>query len=143
MSLQRETKYTASATATGGREGTVRTMDGSLDLQLRFPEEMGGQGGGSNPELLFAAGFAGCFRGALGRAGRVARVDTSHATVTVHVGIGPEGESFGLDVTIEVGVPGESESVILELAERAHELCAYSKATRGNIPVVLRAVTAS
>jgi len=137
-----DVKYTATATATGGREGTVRTADGAIDLDLSFPEAMGGSGGGGNPEQLFAAGYAGCFRGALGRAGREQEVDVSEATVVVHVGIGALGDGFGLTATIEVQVPGQDEATTMALAERAHEVCPYSKAVRGNIPVELRVLSA-
>lgn len=135
-----DVKYTATATATGGRQGTVRTSDGAIDLDLRFPQDLGGPGGGANPEHLFAAGYAGCFSGSLGRAGKERGVNTGEATVVVHVGIGPHGESFGLTVTIEVQVPGQDEAEIRALTERAHELCAYSKAVRGNVPVNLQPV---
>ncbi|HLS04410.1 MAG TPA: organic hydroperoxide resistance protein [Actinomycetales bacterium] len=141
MTLQPDIKYTASATAQGGREGHVRSSDGLIDMDMRPPAELGGPGGAANPELLFAAGYSACFQGALGLAGKAAGVDTSNSVVTAHVGIGPEGESFALAVTIEVTIPGQDEESTKRLTERAHELCPYSKATRGNVEVTLRPQT--
>src|SRR5690625_187250 len=141
MTLQPDIKYTASATDQGGREGHVRRSDGLIDMDMRPPAELGGPGGAANPELLFAAGYSACFQGALGLAGKAAGVDTSNSVVTAHVGIGPEGESFALAVTIEVTIPGQDEESTKRLTERAHELCPYSKATRGNVEVTLRPQT--
>jgi len=130
--------YTAVATATHGREGRAVSSDGKIDLQLAIPVEMGGSGNGTNPEQLFAAGYAACFASALGLVGRQAKVDVSDAAVTGEVGIGKEGEGFGLAVTLRVELP---ESVDPEtgrkLVEQAHQVCPYSNATRGNIPVEL------
>ena len=142
MTLQPDVKYTATATAQGGREGHVRSADGLIDLDMRPPAELGGPGGTPNPELLFAAGYASCFQEALGLAGKSAGVDTSNSVVTAHVGIGPEGESFALAVTMEVTIPGQDADTTKKLTERAHELCPYSKATRGNVEVTLRPQTA-
>lgn len=136
--LKPDVKYTATATAQGGREGHVRSADGLIDLDMRPPAELGGPGGAANPELLFAAGYSACFQGALGLAGKAAGVDTSSSVVTAHVGIGPEGESFAIAVTIEVSIPGQDADTVRQLTERAHELCPYSKATRGNVEVTLR-----
>ncbi|WP_320781147.1 organic hydroperoxide resistance protein [Streptomyces sp. CRN 30] len=130
--------YTAAATATHGREGRAVSSDGKLDLALSAPTEMGGDGKGTNPEQLFAAGYAACFGSALGLVGRAAKVDVSDAAVTAEVGIGKEGEGFALAVTLRVELP---ESVDKEtgrkLVEQAHQVCPYSNATRGNIPVEL------
>ena len=130
--------YTAVATATHGREGRAVSSDGKIDLQLAIPAEMGGSGAGTNPEQLFAAGYAACFASALGVVGRQAKVDVSEAAVTGEVGIGKQGEAFGLTVTLRVELP---ESVDAEtgrkLVEQAHQVCPYSNATRGNIPVEL------
>lgn len=130
--------YTAVATATHGREGRAVSSDGKIDLQLAIPAEMGGSGEGTNPEQLFAAGYAACFASALGLVGRQAKVDVSEAAVTGEVGIGKQGEGFGLAVTLRVELP---ESVDAEtgrkLVEQAHQVCPYSNATRGNIPVEL------
>lgn len=135
--------YTASATATGGRAGHARSIDGSLDLDLRPPMEMGGPGRATNPEQLFAAGYAACFQGALGVAGRRTKVDTSQSLVTCEVSIGPVGDAFGLAVSVEVAIPGMDESTCQQLADEAHRVCPYSNATRGNIPVTVRATAAA
>src|SRR5689334_13537368 len=97
--------YTAVATATHGREGRAVSSDGRLDLQLALPVEMGGNGQGTNPEQLFAAGYAACFAGALGLVGRQAEVDVSDAAVTGEVGIGKQGEGFALAVTLRIELP--------------------------------------
>ncbi|MCX4537241.1 organic hydroperoxide resistance protein [Streptomyces sp. NPDC002596] len=133
-----EALYTAVATATHGREGRAVTPDGKLDLQLAIPVEMGGSGQGTNPEQLFAAGYAACFASALGLVGRQAKVDVSDAAVTGEVGIGKLGEGFGLAVTLRVELPGTvDETTGRKLVEQAHQVCPYSNATRGNIPVEL------
>ncbi|WP_405545016.1 organic hydroperoxide resistance protein [Streptomyces phaeochromogenes] len=130
--------YTAVATATHGRDGRAYSSDGKLDLELGIPVEMGGNGQGTNPEQLFAAGYSACFASALGLVGRAAKVDVSEAAVTAEVGIGKQGEGFALAVTLRVELP---ESVDAEtgrkLIEQAHQVCPYSNATRGNIPVEL------
>jgi len=132
--------YTASATATGeGRNGHVRSSDGLLDFDLAVPKEMGGPGGRlTNPEQLFAAGFAACFHNALRRIAareKVALVDTA---ITVDVGIGPHDEGgLGLTVTIEAELGGLNPETAHDLLQKAHEVCPYSRATRGNIPVTL------
>ena len=131
--------YTARATATGGRAGHVRTDDGLLDVDLRPPQGMGGPGGATNPEQLFAAGYAACFQGALGVAGRRSGVDTSASVVTAEVSIGPVGDAFGLAVVLDVRIPDVDESTCQELADAAHLVCPYSNATRGNITVDVRA----
>jgi Ohr subfamily peroxiredoxin len=133
-----EAIYTAVATATHGRDGRAVSSDGRLDLQLGIPTEMGGNGQGTNPEQLFAAGYSACFASALGLVGRAAKVDISDAAVTAEVGIGKQGEGFGLAVTLRVELP---ETVDAEtgrkLVEQAHQVCPYSNATRGNIDVEL------
>ncbi|MCS0602567.1 organic hydroperoxide resistance protein [Streptomyces sp. LP11] len=130
--------YTAVATATHGRDGRAVSSDGRIDLKLAPPVEMGGNGEGTNPEQLFAAGYAACFGSALGLVGRQAKVDVTDAAVTAEVGIGKQGEGFGLKVTLRVELP---ESVDQEtgrkLVETAHQVCPYSNATRGNIEVDL------
>ncbi|MET8331624.1 organic hydroperoxide resistance protein [Streptomyces sp. NPDC005181] len=133
-----EALYTAVATATHGREGRAITPDGKLDLQLAVPVEMGGSGQGTNPEQLFAAGYAACFASALGLVGRQAKIDVSDAAVTGEVGIGKQGEGFGLAVTLRVELPETvDEATGRKLVEQAHQVCPYSNATRGNIPVEL------
>ena len=136
--------YTASAVATGdGRNGHVQTFDGIIDMPVRTPKELGGEGGATNPEQLFAAGYAACFQGALGAAGRRAKVDTSASLVTCEVSIGPVGDAFGLAATLDVTIPGVDEATCQQLADEAHRLCPYSNATRGNIVVTVRATVAA
>lgn len=133
-----DTLYTAVATATHGRDGRAVSSDGKLDLQLAVPVEMGGNGRGTNPEQLFAAGYAACFASALGLVGRQAKVDVTDAAVTGEVGIGKQGEGFGLAVTLRVELPESvDEATGRKLVEQAHQVCPYSNATRGNIPVEL------
>jgi lipoyl-dependent peroxiredoxin len=132
--------YTATATADdGGRNGRTRTDDGALDLKLTTPESMGGPGGeGTNPEQLFAAGYAGCFANAMRSIARRDRREevVEGATVTTHVGIGriPDGR-FGLAVRLEVAVPALGQEEAEALVERAHARCPYSNAIRGNVEV--------
>ena len=129
--------YTAAATA-NGREGRAVSSDGQLDLTLAFPPALGGDGKGTNPEQLFAAGSAACFGGALGVVGRKAKVDVTDAAVTAEVGIGKVGEGFGLKVTLRVELPETvDQETGRKLVEAAHQVCPYSNATRGNIEVDL------
>ncbi|GGN52976.1 organic hydroperoxide resistance protein [Streptomyces albiflavescens] len=128
--------YTAVATATHGRDGRAYSSDGKLDVQLAPPVELGGNGQGTNPEQLFAAGYAACFASALGLVGRAAKVDVSEAAVTGEVGIGKQGEGFGLKVTLRVELPDSVDQATGRgLVEQAHQVCPYSNATRGNIEV--------
>ncbi|MDT0404270.1 organic hydroperoxide resistance protein [Streptomyces edwardsiae] len=130
--------YTAVATATHGRDGRAVTSDGKLDLGLSMPVDLGGDGVGTNPEQLFAAGYAACFGSALGVVGRAAKVDVSDAAVTAEVVLGKQGEGFALAVTLRVELPeGIEEETGRKLVEQAHQVCPYSNATRGNIPVDL------
>ncbi|MFD7875915.1 organic hydroperoxide resistance protein [Streptomyces sp. NPDC059766] len=130
--------YTAVATATHGRDGRAYSSDGKLDVHRAPPAELGGNGQGTNPEQLFAAGYAACFASALGVVGRAAKVDVSDAAVTGEVGIGKQGVGFGLKVTLRIELPeGVDESTGRKLVEQAHEVCPYSNATRGNIDVTL------
>ena len=132
--------YTASATATGGRAGHVVSADGILDLDLRPPTEMGGPGGATNPEELFAAGYAACFQSALAAVGRRQGVDTAASTVEADVTIGTiGGGAYGLAVTLRVSIPGVDAATVQSLTEAAHQVCPYSNATRGNIEVTLQA----
>ena len=131
--------YTAKATSTGdGRNGHVTSSDQRLDLDLALPPEMGGDGNGTNPEQLFAAGYSACFHSALRVVARRARLDPGESTVSAEVGIGPEGDAFGLAVTLIISIPGLEREQVRELAEAAHQVCPYSRATRGNISVELR-----
>ncbi|MGK5729456.1 organic hydroperoxide resistance protein [Streptomyces sp. URMC 124] len=129
--------YTAVATA-NGREGRTVSSDGRLDLALAMPASLGGNGQGTNPEQLFAAGYAACFASALGLVGREAKVDTKDVSVAAEVSIGKDDSGFGLSVVLRVELPdtlaGETGT---RLVEQAHQVCPYSKATRGNIPVEL------
>lgn len=140
MNTPEKIDYTAKAKVTGGRSGHGATDDNVLEVDLRAPKEMGGPGGATNPEQLFAIGYGACFQGAMGLAGKELDVDTSDSTVHSEVGIGKEGESFGLSVKLSVSIPGVDRETVQKVADRTHELCPYSKATRGNIPVEVIAV---
>jgi osmotically inducible protein OsmC len=131
--------YTAHATASGdGRNGHVRSSDGLIDAEVRVPVEMGGEGGATNPEQLFAAGYAACFHSALRNVARRAKATVDGSEVSAAVGIGPTGGgTFGLRVTLTIRLPGVDPAQAKELVERAHEVCPYSNATRGNIDVDL------
>ena len=132
--------YTARATAKGGRQGHAATDDRKVDVQLTAPTELGGPGTGTNPEQLFAVGYAACFNGALALVARARKIDASQSRVRANVGFGPEGESFAITVDLEAEVPGVDLVTAQELVEAAHEVCPYSKATRGNVPVTVTAV---
>jgi lipoyl-dependent peroxiredoxin len=133
--------YTAEATAVGGRQGHVRSSDGVIDLDLALPKEMGGAGGaGSNPEQLFAAGYAACFQSALALLARGEGTSVEGSTVTGRVGIGRDNTGFGIQVELLVSIPGVERSHAEALVHKAHELCPYSKATRGNVDVTLTVV---
>jgi osmotically inducible protein OsmC len=130
--------YTAEATAWGGREGRSATSDGNLDVQLVIPKELGGPGGdGTNPEQLFAVGYAGCFHSALKLVARGRKLDVEESAVTARVGIGPKEGGFGISVDIEAELPGLPREEALALVEAAHEVCPYSNATRGNVDATL------
>ncbi|WP_335932218.1 organic hydroperoxide resistance protein [Streptomyces sp. PTD5-9] len=130
--------YTAVATAENGRDGRVSSDDGNLDVVVNPPKSMGGSGAGTNPEQLFAAGYSACFQGALGVVARQEKADVSGSTVTAAVSIGktPEG-GFGLEVAISASIPNVDEATARSLVEKAHQVCPYSNATRGNIKVEL------
>jgi Ohr subfamily peroxiredoxin len=131
--------YTAKASVTGGRAGHGRTADGELDVDLRLPEEMGGPGGGTNPEQLFAIGYAACFESALGGVARRKKVEAGEASIESSVSLLPTGDGgFKLAVTLDVSLPDVSDAgVAADLVRGAHEVCPYSNATRGNIDVEL------
>jgi lipoyl-dependent peroxiredoxin len=132
--------YTARATATGGRSGHAVSDDGVLDLDLKPPAEMGGPGGATNPEQLFAAGYAACFQSALAVVGRRQGVDTGGSRVEADVTIGTiPGGGYGLAVALRVSIPGVAPETVRALAEAAHQVCPYSNATRGNIDVTITA----
>jgi len=131
--------YTAHATATGGREGTGKSSDGVLDVKLTTPKELGGAGAtGTNPEQLFAVGYAACFIGAMKVvAGREKVALPADTKIDSSVGIGPKGQAFGIQVELKVTVPGMDRAQAEMLVEKAHQVCPYSNATRGNIDVTL------
>ena len=135
--------YSTTSTATGGRDGRARTADGSFEVALAVPKEMGGNGAGNNPEQLFASGYAACFLGAMkfvASQGEHAKVP-SDATVTATVGIGPrEDKGFGLAVTLEVSLPGVERAAAEALVAEADTICPYSHAVRGNVEVKLQVV---
>ena len=131
--------YTAVATA-NGRDGRAVSSDGQIDLQLAFPPALGGNGKGTNPEQLFAAGYAACFASTLGVVGREAKTDTGEISVTAEVGIGKDEKDggFAIAVVLRVQLPEHLQNATgRKLVEQAHAGCPYSKATRGNIPVEL------
>ncbi|WP_235996443.1 organic hydroperoxide resistance protein [Robertkochia sediminum] len=135
-----KTLYEASATATGGRAGHVSSSDGILDFKLELPEELGGKGGAhTNPEQLFAAGYAACFGSALDAVAKMHKAEPDDIEVTAIVGIGrhPEEDGFLLEVTLDVYLPGISLDLAETMVEEAHDLCPYSRATQDNIDVTL------
>ena len=133
-----ETLYTTTAISSGdGRSGTASLDDATLELDLAPPKEMGGSGDGANPEQLFALGYAACFHSALKVVGGRYGKSVSGSTVTAEVALGRDGAGFGLAVELTAAVPALSAAETRELIEAAHEICPYSKATRGNIPVEL------
>jgi lipoyl-dependent peroxiredoxin len=134
--------YTAEATAHGGREGKVETSDQKLQLSLDIPKEMGGRGGaGTNPEQLFAAGYAACFHSAIKFVAGRQRLDTADSTVTARVGIGrTDAGGFALAVELVIALPKLDREAAQKLADAAHQVCPYSNATRNNIPVTLTLV---
>jgi Ohr subfamily peroxiredoxin len=136
-----KTLYTAEATVTGGRaEGHGKTTDGALEVDLRLPTEMGGQGGGTNPEQLFAVGYASCFESAVGAVARRAKVDAGDVSIDSKVSLHPnDARGFDLSVQLDVTLPSIEDAQAAELVQAAHQVCPYSNATRGNISVVLTA----
>jgi Ohr subfamily peroxiredoxin len=140
VSLQKRL-YTAEASVQGGRDGHGRSSDGVLDLDIRPPNELGGPGGGTNPEQLFALGYGACFQSAMGVVGRRLRVDTSSSTVTARVTLGSvEGGGYGIAVELDVAIPDVDHEIAEQVVKAAHEVCPYSNATRGNIEVLLKVV---
>ena len=127
--------YTARVHTTGGRDGNSKSDDGKLEVRLTPPAA---NGPGTNPEQLFAAGYAACFHSALRLVAGREHTGLGDSTVTAQVGIGPEGEAFGLVVTLVIHVPGMEREKVREFADAAHQVCPYSRATRGNISVELR-----
>ena len=137
--------YTAHATATGGRNGTARSSDGVLDVHLGTPKELGGGGGGTNPEQLFAAGYAACFIGAIksvasGRTGGPKIALSGEVSIDSDVGIGNIPTGYGIQVAMRITIPGLERAAAEALVAAAHQACPYSNATRGNIQVTLSVV---
>lgn len=135
-----EKLYTAEVTAIGGRDGHVKSSDGVIEFDLRKPKELGGQGGATNPEQLFAAAWGPCYLGALGSVAAHDGVDVSEATVNVLVSFNKDGNSFALSADLDVHIPGISHEEAQSLADKAHRACPYSKATKGNIEVRVTAI---
>jgi Ohr subfamily peroxiredoxin len=134
-----DVKYTAYATSSGGgRDGAVRSDDGILDLELKYPPELGGPGGGTNPEQLFAAAYSACFHGALRLVAGKEKVSVPDGTtIEAAVGIGPDETSFAITAALTVTLPGLDQAKADDLVAKAHQVCPYSKATRGNVDVTL------
>jgi osmotically inducible protein OsmC len=134
--------YTAHARATGdGRNGHVTSSDGLIDTDVAVPAEMGGKGGATNPEQLFAAGYAVCFHNALRLVARRMQASVDGSEVSAAVGIGPiEGGRYGIQVALKISLPGVEAQRAKELVDAAHQVCPYSNATRGNIEVDLQIV---
>ena len=136
--------YTTKAHAEGGRSGTVRSDDGLLDLQLALPKEMGGKGGATNPEQLFAAGYAACFENAVIHVSRnkATKVRDNDISVDATVGIGPHaGGGFALTVALDVEIAGLDWATADAIVQEAHETCPYSNAVAGNVDVVISVTT--
>ncbi|WP_342133238.1 organic hydroperoxide resistance protein [Hydrogenophaga sp. OTU3427] len=130
--------YRAHASATGGRDGSARSSDGLLDVKLSVPKEMGGAGGGVNPEQLFAAGYSACFLGALKFVAGTQKIALpADASIDATVGIGQIPQGFGIEVQMNIHLPGIERGVAQALVDKAHQVCPYSNATRGNIEVTL------
>ena len=134
--------YTAHATSTGGRDGTTRSDDGSLDVKLTVPKGLGGNGApGTNPEQLFAAGYSACFIGAMKHVAMMQKIPLpADTSISADVGIGPIPQGFGIQVALHVRIPGMDKEAAQKLVEAAHRVCPYSNATRGNIEVALDVV---
>jgi Ohr subfamily peroxiredoxin len=131
--------YTAAAMSTGdARNGHVRSSDALIDLDLATPKEMGGAGGATNPEQLFAAGYSACFHSAIKAVARQRKVEVTDSSVSAEVGIGPnDAGGFGLMVALHAEIPGVDQATADELVQAAHQVCPYSNATRGNIDVTV------
>jgi osmotically inducible protein OsmC len=133
--------YTAHAHTTGGREGRSVSDDGMLDVKLSPPKAMGGQGGATNPEQLFAAGYSACFMGAMKHVAGLKKLTVpADASIDASVDIGPIPAGFGIAVRLAIALPGMDRVAAQDLIDTAHQVCPYSNATRGNIPVTLTLV---
>ncbi len=141
MNKLEKVAYTAHATATGGRDGSAKSSDGLLDVKLQVPKEMGGPGGGVNPEQLFAAGYSACFLGAMKFVAAKDKLTLPADTqIDGAVGIGPIPNGFGIQAELKISIPGMDKAAAQALVEKAHIVCPYSNATRGNIEVTLTVV---
>lgn len=129
--------YTTRATVVGGREGHVRSEDGLLDLQLSMPKALGGKETGTNPEQLFAAGYAACFQSAMAHVARTQKIPLTGSTVTGQVGLAAQAVGFKLEVALDVETQGLSQADAEALVATAHQVCPYSNATRGNVDVAI------
>ena len=130
--------YRAEATATGGRDGRAVASDNKLEVKLALPKEMGGNGDGTNPEQLFAAGYSACFMGAVKAvAGKEKIMVPADFKITGKVGIGPIPQGFGIEAELMISLPGMDKTAAQDLVNKAHQVCPYSNATRGNIEVKL------
>ena len=140
MSLEKVV-YTAHASATGGRDGHAKSSDGLLDVKLGTPKEMGGAGGAVNPEQMFAAGYSACFLGAMKFVAGQHKITVPEDTkISGAVGIGPIPNGFGIEVKLDISLPGMDRAAAQDLINKAHVVCPYSNATRGNIDVTLNLV---
>jgi osmotically inducible protein OsmC len=134
--------YTAHAKVTGGRDGHATSSDGLLDVKLTVPKEMGGPGGGTNPEQLFAAGYAACFLGAMKVVAAQKKVSLPVGlSIDSSVGIGPIQNGYGIEAALRIHIPGMNSTEAKSLVEAAHQVCPYSNATRNNIDVRLIVIT--
>ena len=135
-----EKLYTAVVTAKGGRNGNIKSSDGILELHIQKPYEMGGQGGATNPEQLFAAAWGPCYLGTLGAIAKKDGVDVTEATTTVSISFNKDGNANTLSAELDVHIPGITIEEAQQLADKAHKICPYSKATRGNIECRVTAI---
>jgi lipoyl-dependent peroxiredoxin len=133
--------YRGTSTAVGGREGSAESSDGALKVKLSTPKELGGGGGpGTNPEQMFAAGYAACFIGALQFVAGQQKVHLKDPKITATVGIGPIPGGFGIEAELQISLPGIEKQTAQAMVDKAHQVCPYSNATRGNINVKLKVV---
>lgn len=129
--------YTATVNVQGGRDGKAVSSDGKLNVDLRYPKELGGNGEGTNPEQLFAAGFAACFEGAMGTVLRLKKIKADGISIESNVTLGKDSDDgYVLAVTLDIAIKGVERDVAQEVVDEAHKVCPYAKATRGNIEVI-------
>ncbi|MER5280296.1 organic hydroperoxide resistance protein [Streptomyces sp. NPDC087901] len=132
-----EALYTGVATAEGGREGRISTDDGKLDVVVSQPKELGGSGAGTNPEQLFAAAYSACFHASIGIIAQMKGIDVTGSSVTAKVGIGKNDAGFGIVAELTASIPSVDAATAAQLVEKAHQICPYSKVTRGDIEVTI------